>query len=182
MQADITEGCYMFNKGMPIMPIFAGECWWKAIPHWNYCLSVANKKTEIKNKQGRWVEKNVFALYPEEMTLEMAIESLKTSLPNLCKHIYTANYQWHACSTLQNHLNKSSVITVEDYQINIEVEFTENPTSLAYSTNKLLYALYLICVEYLEGGIVKKSAVSFISSDKKHIINKFRNLNSVYSK
>ena len=51
------------------------------------------KKTEIKNKQGRWVEKNVFALYPEEMTLEMAIESLKTSLPNLCKHIYTANYQ-----------------------------------------------------------------------------------------
>ena len=54
---------------------------------------MANKKTEIKNKQGKWVEKNVFALYPEEMTLEMAIESLKTSLPNLCKHIYTTNYQ-----------------------------------------------------------------------------------------
>ena len=74
------------------------------------------------------------------------------------------------------------MITVEDYQINFEVEFTENPTSLAYSTNKLLYALYLICVEYLEDGIVKKSAVSFISSDKKHIINKFRNFNIVYSK
>ena len=100
--------------------------------------------------------------------LGVAIESLKTSLPNLYKHIYTANYQRHAHSTLQNNLDESSLITVDDCQINIEVEFTENPISIAYSTNKLSYAPYPICVEYLEVGIVKKGAVLFISSDKKY--------------
>ena len=132
---------------------------------WPWVSQIAILK---KKKQGKWVEKNVFAVYHEEMTLEMAIESLKTSLANFYKLIYTANYQWYAHSTLRNNLNESSVITVEDYQMNIEVEFTENPTSLVYSTNKLSYALYSTCVEYQEDGIVKKSAVSFISSDKKY--------------
>ena len=74
----------------------------------------------------------------------------------------------HTHHSLQNKLHEWSVITVEDYQMHIEVKFTENPNLLAYSTNKLLYALYPICVEYLEDGIMKKSAVTFISSDKKH--------------
>ena len=56
---------------------------------------------------------------------------------------------------------------MEDYQINIQAEFTENSTSLAYSTYKFSYALYPIFVEYLEDGIVKKSDV-IISSDKKY--------------
>ena len=64
------------------------------------------KKQKIKNKQSKWVRKNVFTLYPEEVTLEM-IKSVKTSLPNLCKHIYAANYQWHAHSTLRNNLDES---------------------------------------------------------------------------
>ena len=54
------------------------------------------------------------------------------------KHNYTANYQWHAHSALWNNLDESSVITVEDYQMNIEIEFGENPTLSACSTNKLL--------------------------------------------
>ena len=98
----------------------------------------------------------------------MAIESLKTSLSNLSKHIYTDDYQWHAHSTLRNNLGESSVIILDDYQMNFKIEFTENPTSLAFSTNKLSYELYLICDEHLEDGIIKKGAVSFISSDKKH--------------
>ena len=74
------------------------------------------------------------------------------------------------------------MITVEDYQINIQVEFTENSTSLAYSTNKFSYALYPIFVEYLEDGIVKKSDVSLYQVIRNMIMNKFKNSNSIYSK
>ena len=123
---------------------------------------------KVKNKKGEWIEKKVYSLYPIEMTLQEAIDELRESLPKLCKHIYTAHRQWHAHSTLRTNLDESSVITVEDYQMNIEVEFTENPTSLAYSTNKLTFALYPVCIEFIQDGEIKKGAVSFISKDRNH--------------
>ena len=51
----------------------------------------------------------------------------------------------------------------------MEVPYRENPTSLAYSTNKKTVALYPICVEYLnEHGQLCKGAIVFLSEDKKH--------------
>ena len=132
----------------------------KLLPTKIIVCQLQTKKQKIKNKQGKWVE--------------------KSSLPILCKHIYMANYQWHAHSILQNNLDESSVITVEDYQMSIKVEFTENPTSLAYSTNKLLYALYPICVEYLEDGIMKKVLCHSYLMIRNMIMNKLRNLNRNY--
>ena len=114
------------------------------------------------------MEKKVFSLYPEELTLQTAIDKLRNCLPKLCNHIYTAHRQWQAHSLLRNNLDESSVITVEDYQMNIEVEFKENQTSLAYSANKLTFAMYPVCVEYVADGVVKKGAITFISGDKKH--------------
>ena len=66
--------------------------------------------------------------------------------------------------------------------MNIEVEFSENPTSLACSTNKLLYTLYPICVEYLEDGIMKKVLCHSYLLIRNMIMNKLRNLNSNYLK
>ena len=44
----------------------------------------------------------------------------------------------------------------------------ENPTSTAYSTNKITLALYPICIEYKVDGVLHKGAVVFISDDKNH--------------
>ena len=62
-----------------------------------------------------------------------------------------------------------TIITIEDYQMNLEVVYKENPTSLAYSTNKMTVAIYPICVEYRNSdGTISKMAITFISDDKDH--------------
>ena len=55
--------------------------------------------------------------------------------------MYVAHQQWNALASLRQSLDKQSIITVEDYQMNIELEFSENPTPLAYSTNKATLTL-----------------------------------------
>ena len=53
--------------------------------------------------------------------------------------------------------------------MHMEVVYQENPTSLAYSPNKLSVAMYLGCVEYKDSdGNIKKGAITFLSEDKEH--------------
>ena len=53
--------------------------------------------------------------------------------------------------------------------MNMEVIYTQNPTSLAYSTNKKTVALFPICVEYINThGQLCKGAIAFLSEDKTH--------------
>ena len=61
-----------------------------------------------------------------------------------------------------------AVITNEDYQQNLDVIHSENPTSMAYSSNKTTVALFPICVEFLLDGVIQKGAVVFLSDDKDH--------------
>ena len=68
-------------------------------------------------------------------------------MPKLKQHIYIANKQWNAHASARENLTTDSLITIEDYQRNIEVEYIEQPTSMAYSSNKLtvvVYPIYLI--------------------------------------
>ena len=65
-------------------------------------------------------------------------------------------------------LDDESMITIEDYQQNMELEYSETPTGMAYSSNKFSVALYPICVEYKVQGVLKKGGIIFISDDKKH--------------
>ena len=68
-----------------------------------------------------------------------------------------------------------SVITIEDYQMNLEAIYSENPTSMAYSGNKVTVALYPICVEYIgEDGILQKGAISILTDDKIHYHQQIR--------
>ena len=72
------------------------------------------------------------------------------------------------CTYNREQLDESSIITIEDYQQNFEDFHMENPTSTAYSTNKITLALYPICIEYKVDGVLHKGAVVFISDDKNH--------------
>ena len=57
--------------------------------------------------------------------------------------------------------------------------YGENPTSLAYSANKLTVAMYPICIEFKAAdGTITKGAIKFLSEDRNIPINKFNNLNT----
>ena len=62
----------------------------------------------------------------------------------------------------------NTFISIEDYQMNVTVVYSENPTSMAYSSNKHTVAMYPICIEYLNDGVLTKGAITFISDDKDH--------------
>ena len=108
-------------------------------------------------------EKYVFALYPYIVSLKEAILKLDSMLLGLKTHIFTAHCQWSAHDNHRNNMSPSSIITIEDYQMNMEVVYNEAPTSLAYSSNKRSVAMYPMCVEFIredgclgKGGIVMK--------------------------
>ena len=51
----------------------------------------------------------------------------------------------------------------------MEVVYSENPTSLAYSTNKKTVAMYPICLEYKNvDGELTKGVITFLFEDKDH--------------
>ena len=127
-----------------------------------------SNKQKVKDRDGNMKEKNVFTLHPETIPLKEVIDRLQERLPSIRKHVYIAHSQWNAHKVYRENLDESSVITVEDYQMNIEVEFSEAPTSSSYSANKKTFALYPVCVEYVQDGKLKKGAVAFVTSDKKH--------------
>ena len=66
----------------------------------------------------------------------------------LRKHSYTAYMQWSAHFQARENLNCETSISIEDYQMHMEFMYSENPTSLAYSANKLTVTMYPICIEF----------------------------------
>ena len=123
---------------------------------WTYAMS------QEKNK-------NIFGLHPQNKTVGEIVTLFIQMLPKLRKHIHIAHHQWHAHSTARSNLDDNSVISIEDYQQNLEVVYSEQPTSMAYSTNKQTVAVYPICVEFLDvNSSLTKGAVVFVSSDKGH--------------
>ena len=131
------------------------------------------KLQKVKNRKGEEVEKKVYALYSHTENCTSAIEKLKDMLKGLVTHVYIAHKQWNAHNNLCANLDLQSVITVEDYQMNIELEYCENPTSIVYSTNKVAIALYPIAVEFLsESGELRKGAIAFGVQTSSTIINR----------
>ena len=111
----------------------------------------------------------MFSLYSQTISLDQCIEQLKSMLPNLRLHIYTAHKQWKAHEILRSSLVPGSIITIEDYQMNLEVNYGEALSSVAYSANKISVAMYPLCVEYLNNeGTLCKGGIVFLSEDKLH--------------
>ena len=127
------------------------------------------------------MKKTVFTLFQKTMSLDHCIEQLKSMIPNLKVHIYTAHKQWKAHEVhiytahkqwkaheiLRSNLVPGSIITIEDYQMNLEVAYGEALTSVSYSANKIAVAIYPMCIEYLNNiGKLCEGGIVFISEDK----------------
>ena len=77
--------------------------------------------------------------------------------------------QWNGHVQARENLYYETFISIEDYQMYMELMYSENPTSLAYSVNKLTVAMYPICIEFKAGdGTIAKGAITFLSEDKEH--------------
>ena len=108
-------------------------------------------------------------MHPENLTAHDALTKLSQMCKPLRLHIFTAHKQWNAHEKAWQNLTVNSIISVEDYQMNMEVQYKENPTSMAYSTNKMTVAMYPICIEYkTDDRTIRKGDITFISDDKDH--------------
>ena len=123
---------------------------------------VAEEKKKVKT-DGR-----VFRLFRHAASVEETVQLLLEKLRKLKTHTYNAYCQWNAHVQNRSTLDDSSVITIEDYQQNLEIEYNEMPTSMAFTSNKTTVALYPIVVEYNINGVVLKGAIIFLSDDKIH--------------
>ena len=126
---------------------------------WGYGIDeVKKKKHEAKAKEAITMEikqgkikkpdGKVFGLFRHAESIEETVQKFIGMLGKLKVHVYTAYCQWNAHSLNRLGLDDESVITIEDYQENLEIEYSENPTSLAYSSNKTTVELYPIVAEY----------------------------------
>ena len=127
----------------------------------------STKKIRIEDRK-RKNPGRVFGLFQVTQKTKDAVQNFKSMLPKFKIQVYSAYRQWRAHTTNREALDNESVITIEDYQQNMEVEFNENPTAMAFSSNKTTVALYPVCIEYKVDDIIKKGGVIFIRDDKKH--------------
>ena len=122
-----------------------------------------------KNDKVVPIEKTVFSLYPHSCNVKEALTMLENMCKQLRKHIYTAHMQWNVHVQARENLNYETFISTEDYQMNMKLMYSENPTSLAYSGNKLTVAMYPICTEFKAADrTIAKGAIAFLSEDKEH--------------
>ena len=104
-------------------------------------------KVTTTNTKTNTIEKDVLSLYPKTMSLDEAVEKLKSLMPNLKLHIYTAHKWWKAHEIIYSNLTPGVIITIKDYQMNLEVTYRQAPTSQAYSSTKVSMAMYPLCIE-----------------------------------
>ena len=112
---------------------------------------------------------NIIPFDPDSCNAKEALVMLENLCKQLRKHIYTAHMQWNAHVQARENLYYKTFIAIEDYQMNMEVMYGENLTSLAYSANKLTVVMYAICIEFKAADrAIAKGAITFLSADKEH--------------
>ena len=134
---------------------------------WKYGIDEKKKAKQLTKNPEKKNPGKMFGLF-SVTTIDEAIHNFLKLIPKLKDYIFSAYCQWNAHAINRQNLCNNSVITIEDYQQNLEVIHSENPTSMAYSSNKTTVALFCICVEFLLDGVIQKGAVVFLSDDKDH--------------
>ena len=135
---------------------------------WTYGVDEAKKKRDEQMDKKKKNPGKVFGLFKSTNTAASLVDILKKMLPKFQTHVYNAYCQWNAHAKSREMLDDESIITIEDYQQNMELDYKETPTGMAYSSNKFSVAMYPIGVEYKVQGVLKKGGIIFISDDKKH--------------
>ena len=103
-----------------------------------------SKKKKIKDK----ADGKVFGLFRHAASVQETADMLLALLTKLKSHTYNAYCQWNAHTENRSALDEASIITIEDYQQNLEIEYNEMPTSMDFSSNRTTVALYPCVVEY----------------------------------
>ena len=115
--------------------------------------------------------KSIHALFPFTMSVQELAERFDKQLPDLASHIYRAGRQWEACkSNSQNLIPLKEILTVEDYQMNLEIIHVEATTSSFFGGNVLQIACYPVMIKFKleENGLTLKGGLFFITEDNKH--------------
>lgn len=127
-----------------------------------------NNEKEGKKKSKEKADGRVFGLFRHAASVQETADMLLAILTKLKSHTYNAYCQWNAHTQNRSALDEASIITIEDYQQNLEIEYNEMPTSMAFSSNKTTVALYPCVVEYKVDDVLHKGAIVFLSDDKIH--------------
>ena len=119
--------------------------------------------TECPRKQ-----KKVHTLVPMTMSLEEAARRHDEQLNILTGHVYRAARQWQACKLDIQNLGEGEVLCIEDYQMNLEISFSECTTSGFFNKEQL--AMHPSMVHYRDPASesIKKGGLIFISEDMAH--------------
>jgi hypothetical protein len=132
-----------------------------------------NRNVEYFNKKtGQNETVTKFQLHECKMTVANVIKELRSEGKKIAQHIYRAHHQWKVKKHLISNLKPGDLFYISDYQMNLSVEESMNqvPTALAYSVNKVNFAMYPIgCyLVHPQTQELTKIAITFISSDLKH--------------
>ena len=69
--------------------------------------------------------KKINNIHDYEFTLSQLAAKFDEELPKLTRHIFNAAHQWRACKSTAENLGPEVLMTIEDYQQNIQVSHQE---------------------------------------------------------
>ena len=123
-----------------------------------------------------WTTKDVdgrkqFNLFEVTKTLEDLAKELANDVAGMIYHVYSAAVAWAKLRKDVEELRPGiDVLTMEDYQRNIEIFHNEAPTSLGYSANAICVAMYPIAIRYRQrdGEEAKTAMLILVSDDLQH--------------
>ena len=90
--------------------------------------------------------------------------------PKIKTRVFVASHQYEALRLRSESLEAEDILAIEDYTMNIDVEYTVSTTSSHYSANCVSFAGFPIAVRYRDPVSMElaKAAIVFISEDKRH--------------
>ena len=114
--------------------------------------------------------KEITSLFPVFFELDAAVQYFQAFFPKIKIHVYVASMQYEALRLRSCSLSLGDLLTIEDYTMNFDIQYSETTTSSHYTANQVTFAGYPIAVRYMDPGTLKlaKGAILFISVDKSH--------------
>ena len=106
----------------------------------------STQKEYTDPRTGETVETRVFGLIPVTTRVGELIPKFQKDVENMVTHIFKAHHQWATFHHYVSSLEVGDLLMVSDYQQNFTAEYSEAPTSMAYSGNKVTFAMFPVGV------------------------------------
>ena len=102
--------------------------------------------------------------------MEKAAKKLQDELPALKAHIYRAANQWKCFKADMENLHPGTLLSIEDYQMNLVIQFYETTTSSFMGANQEQRAMFPIFLAFRKtpSSPVTKGGLVFLSEDLSH--------------